>query len=83
MRTTLDLPDPLFRELKAKAARNGQTLKELLTSIVENDLHPGQTETPVRSPLPVFRKATGIPLRALTNAEIEEIFIQEDIERSK
>ena len=32
MRTTLDLPDPLFRELKAQAARESLKLKELIDS---------------------------------------------------
>jgi hypothetical protein len=39
-------------------------------------------ETPIpRSPLPTRLPATGEPIPALTNAEIEEIFLQEDLER--
>lgn len=36
MRTTLDLPDELFRQLKARAALLGTSVKELLTSYVES-----------------------------------------------
>jgi hypothetical protein len=31
MKTTLDLPDPLFRKAKATAAERGQSLKEFVT----------------------------------------------------
>jgi hypothetical protein len=32
MRTTIDIPDPLFREVKAIAARKGLLLKQFITS---------------------------------------------------
>jgi hypothetical protein len=38
MRTTLELPDPLFARLKARAALEGTTLKQLLRSFVEQGL---------------------------------------------
>ncbi|MCS7068541.1 MAG: hypothetical protein NZN28_07935 [Meiothermus sp.] len=38
MRTTLDLPDPLYRRLKLQAAREGKTLKELVTRFLEEAL---------------------------------------------
>ena len=38
MRTTLDLPDALLRQLKAKAALEGTTLKALIRSVVERGL---------------------------------------------
>jgi hypothetical protein len=38
MRTTLELPDPLFAQLKARAARERVTLKQLLRSYVEQGL---------------------------------------------
>jgi hypothetical protein len=31
MKTTIDIPDPLFRKAKARAAERGQTLKEFVT----------------------------------------------------
>ena len=30
MRITIDIPDPLYRELKAKAARQGRSVKEII-----------------------------------------------------
>lgn len=31
MKTTIDIPDPLFRKAKSRAAERGQTLKEFVT----------------------------------------------------
>ena len=58
MRTTLDLPDDLFRQVKAKAALEGTKLKDLLTRFVESGLR--QTAPPSgrprqRSKLPVIK----------------------------
>lgn len=38
MRTTVDLPDTLFREVKSIAARQGESLKEFLQRAVVNEL---------------------------------------------
>ena len=38
MRTTLELPDPLFARLKARASSEHRTLKKLLRSYVEQGL---------------------------------------------
>jgi hypothetical protein len=35
MRTTLEIPDPLFREAKATAARRGESLKEFVNAALE------------------------------------------------
>ena len=55
MRTTLDLPDELFRQVKATAALKGATIKELLTRYVERGLRQAETSGPPpgkRSTLP-------------------------------
>ncbi len=38
MRTTIDLPDELFRKLKSEAAIRGKSLKEVITEAVEHEL---------------------------------------------
>lgn len=38
MRTTIDIPDTLFRQLKARAALRGETLKECLLRAVRAEL---------------------------------------------
>lgn len=40
MRTTVDIPDPLYRKLKAKAAENGCSVKELILRGAEHELAP-------------------------------------------
>jgi len=42
VRTTLELPDPLFARLKARAASERVTLKQLLHSYVEQGLNTAQ-----------------------------------------
>jgi hypothetical protein len=43
VRTTLELPDPLFARLKARAASEHLTLKQLLRSYVEQGLNATPT----------------------------------------
>lgn len=38
MRTTIDIPDPLFREVKATAAKKGLLLKEFITAALIREL---------------------------------------------
>ena len=38
MRTTVDIPDPLYRQLKGKAASEGRSVKELILRGVEQEL---------------------------------------------
>ena len=49
MKTTLELPDPLFRKAKATAAERGQSLKAFVTEALRDKLapatgRPGATE---------------------------------------
>jgi len=38
MKTTLEIPDLLFRKAKSKAAERGQTLKQLVTEALQDKL---------------------------------------------
>jgi hypothetical protein len=38
MKTTLEMPDDLFRRAKATAAKRGQSLKQLVTTALEHEL---------------------------------------------
>ena len=73
MRTTLDLPDETFRELKTLAARRGVTLKSILRRAVENELERPETASgrrQVRFPILESKEPASLEL---TNAEIEEL----------
>ena len=38
MRTTVDIPDPIYRQLKTRAASEGRSVKELILRSVESEL---------------------------------------------
>ena len=51
MKTTIEIPDPLFRKAKSKAADRGQTLKEFVAEALQEKLavntsnvRPGEPE---------------------------------------
>ena len=71
MRTTVDIPDPIYRELKGKAASEGRSVKELILRGVEQELR-GPRARPSRVKLPIVRsKKPGAT--KLDNAKIFEI----------
>jgi len=41
VKTTLEIPDALFRRAKSRAAERGQTLKELVTEALQDKLAAG------------------------------------------
>jgi hypothetical protein len=87
MRTTLDLPDPLFKEVKTRAVQQGVTLKELLAIYIEAGLRnpsAAKTNAPAdgkHHALPVgIPRVPDTPLHpAMTNAEIYAILDTEDL----
>jgi hypothetical protein len=52
VRTTVDIPDPLYRELKGKAAGEGRSVKELILRSVEQELK-GRRRKSSRASLPI------------------------------
>jgi hypothetical protein len=48
MRTTIDLPDPLFRDVKATAAQQGMLLKDYISEALQDKLsrRPNPSEKP-------------------------------------
>ena len=80
VRTTLDLPDDLFRALKARAALSGVTLRELTRRLIEQGLRspgplPGVLQ---REPPPVIIPPRGTPIAAASHAELVRQEEQED-----
>ena len=54
MKTTLDIPDPLFREAKMVAAREGITLRAVVTRALQAEFQRSAAETP-----PPWRRVFG------------------------
>lgn len=50
MKTTIELPDVLFREAKATAAREGVTLKDFFTEAVAHKLRKNEFAVPTTPP---------------------------------
>jgi hypothetical protein len=72
MRTTVDIPDPLYRELKGKAATEGRSVKQLILRGVEAELKSNPRKQGRRVSLPIIRSKRPGSLR-LDNAKIYEI----------
>jgi hypothetical protein len=72
MRTTIDLPDPLFRELKATAARRGKSLKDVIRTAVEYEIRKTERGSGRRVKFPVLSSREPGRLH-LTNAEIDKL----------
>ena len=75
MRTTLDLPDALLRQLKAQAALDGTTLKSLIAELVERGLaqRTAKPQVVVRSKLPTIVSGRPLAIKNPTNARLFEL----------
>ena len=71
MRTTIDIPDPLYRQLKGKAASEGRSVKDVVLRAVQLELHAGRKKVPPRKAPVIKSKNPGSLL--LDNDKIFEI----------
>lgn len=72
MRTTIDIPDETYRDLKIKAAREGIPVRQIVLRGVQRELE-GADEKPVRKlQLPLIRSKRPGTLN-LTNEQIDEL----------
>lgn len=74
MKTTLDLPDDLMREVKIRAAQEGRKLKDLLAEAIRTGLDAAPSGASARAALPLMKlaKASG-KHRTLSLAESCEL----------
>jgi len=72
MRTTVDIPDPVYRRLKSLAAREGSSAKELILRGVEQVLRERPHKRGRRVKLPLIRSKQPGTLE-LDNERIFEI----------
>jgi hypothetical protein len=81
MRTTIDLPDDLFRRAKAEAAHRGIKMKDLFASVLEKELASQSTKPKKKGmgrPVPVVVEAQGWTFPFKTNAELFEAIEREE-----
>jgi len=80
MRTTIDLPDDLYRALKARAGLNGVKLRQLIQRLIEQGLRStsGGTAARKHDPPPIIIPPRGVPIPAVSRAELARIEEEED-----
>ncbi len=82
MRTTIDLPDDLYRALKARAALSGTTMRQMLMRLIEQGLRQQTAQGPLsprrREPPPVLVPPRGRPIPAVPRAQLLRIEEEED-----
>jgi hypothetical protein len=71
VRTTIDIPNPLYRQLKGKAASEGRSVKELVLRAVQVELNTAQKKARPRKAPVIKSKNPGTLL--LDNEKIFEI----------
>jgi hypothetical protein len=89
MRTTLDLPTPMLRDIKVQAAQAGVSMKTLLTQWIEaalrnptsTSIDTHVTKTVTMRPLPSFVRPprANAPMQAaLSNAQLSALLDEAD-----
>jgi len=76
VKTTLEIPDPIFRKAKAKAAERGIALREFITEAVEEKLAGGVSA----AEKPWMKMAGGLRHLRKETARIDRL-IEEEFER--
>ncbi|HEY3628554.1 MAG TPA: hypothetical protein VGL00_19860 [Terracidiphilus sp.] len=73
MRTTVDIPDEIYRELKIKAAREGTALRQIVLRGIERELRPGEEQPERRKfQIPLIRSNHPGTLH-ISNEQIDDI----------
>jgi hypothetical protein len=68
----VDIPDPLYRKLKSRAARERRSVKDLILRGVQDELEPRRKKTKRKISLPLIRSKRPGTVR-LDSAKIFEI----------
>ena len=71
MRTTIDMPDTLFRKTKAVAALRGSSMKDLIVRAIEREVTQPMAK-PKRVKLPLIHLSPGKKLD-LTGFDVDEL----------
>lgn len=86
MKTTLDLPDDLMREVKIRAVEENRKLKDMVADLLRQGLaQPVADSAPVRRrvKLPLFQSShPARPGEELTPELIDEILLEQEVNRA-
>jgi hypothetical protein len=82
MRTTIEIPDELYRSLKARAALSGQPVRAVVAQLIDQGLRSVPPGAPAsarrRTPPPVAIAPQGVAIPALTREELRRVEEDED-----
>jgi hypothetical protein len=90
MRTSLDLPDPLFRTLKANAALQGTSLRDHVIALIERGMNAPPSSAANKTvkayqvpeiPTISFREPVDPAAFLLTNEQVNQMLDDDEIER--
>ena len=98
MRTTIDIPDELFRQVKSRAAIQGVKLKEFFTQALHDSLFRHEPASEVREPanqydedilvlredcvFPFIQGETSDEMRSITDERLARILEDEDASKT-
>ncbi len=72
MRTTVDIPDETYRELKMLAAREGKAVRQIVLQGIQRELEGAVERTVRKLKLPLIHSSRPGTLK-LTNEQIDEL----------
>jgi plasmid stability protein len=90
VKTTLDLPEDLVREMKLRAVHEGRKLRDVATEIFRRGLAQPSLQTEVatqpgviqnRVKLPLIQGPPGTPKFNLTPEDIDRILLEQEMKR--
>jgi hypothetical protein len=75
MRTTIEIPDMMFREMKSLAARRGKSLRDFVLRAIEKEVARTRRAAKQRYSvdLPLVKSKHPGAIKSMTNAEIEDL----------
>lgn len=79
MKTTIEIPDELFREAKARAAMEGIKLKDLIAAALREKLNALPDDKPRRARFPIIESTnTGLKITdEMVHDAIEQMYKEE------
>ncbi len=84
MKTTLDLPDDLMRQVKLKAVREDRKLKDLVAELLRQGLKsPASTASPPsrRAQFPIFRGGhPAKPEEEMTPERVAQLLLDDEVD---
>ena len=75
MRATIELPEPVFHVLQARAEQRSSTIQAVILEAIQKEIahQPASAEVKGRVSLPLIRSSRPGSLHSLTNSQIDDI----------